>query len=183
MGAQQSINKINFEDVKYALGKEDYIFVNTLPSNKQTCLISGTIHADDETVVLNKYLKENISIKIIVYGENCCDSRVEAKYNQLRSLGFFYVYLYSGGLFEWLLLQDIYGTDVFKTTCEELDHLKYRGVAQFGIKRLTNQYIKITIKFTIKFTIKSMFQSPQLCLPKHQLLYYWLLEYVLMSKY
>ena len=43
---------------------------------------------------------------------------------------------YTGGLFEWLLLQDIYGSDMFKTTTEEVDHLKYRGAQVFGVKRL-----------------------------------------------
>lgn len=137
MGSQQSIPKINFEDVKYALGKDEFVLVNTLSAGKQECLITGTIHADDETLMLNKLLKENITTKIIVYGENSADPKTEVKCNQLRSLGFLYVYLYSGGLFEWLLLQDIYGTDVFKTTSEELDHLKYRGSHQFGIKRIT----------------------------------------------
>lgn len=142
MGAQQSITKINYEDVKYAINKssnkDEYVLINTLPINKQTCLISGTIPADDETSILNKYLKENITIKIIVYGENSSDPRMEAKYTQLRSLGFFHVYLYTGGLFEWLLLQDIYGDDIFKTDGTEIDHLKYRGPAHFGIRRLTN---------------------------------------------
>lgn len=143
MGAQQSINKINFEDVKYAINKsdsntEDYIIISTLPVNKQSCLIKGTIPADDETITLNKYLKQNIAIKIVVYGENSADPRMEAKYNQLRSLGFYNVYLYTGGLFEWMLLQDIYGEDMFKTDGSEIDHLKYRCPAQFGIKRLTN---------------------------------------------
>lgn len=145
MGAQQSITKISFEDVKHAINRtnnntnsDEYIIINTLPVNKQSCLISGTIHADDETVMLNKYLKENVSVKVIVYGENSADPRMEAKYNQLRSLGFFHVYLYTGGLFEWLLLQDIYGDDMFKTTTKELEHLKYKPAAQFGVKRLTN---------------------------------------------
>ena len=29
-------------------------------------------------------------------------------------------------MFEWLLMQDIYGNDDFKTTQEELDILKYK---------------------------------------------------------
>lgn len=136
MGANVSIEKINFEDVKYAIDKDGYVLVNTLSGSKQDCLITGTIHADDETLKLNKLLKENISTKIIVYGENSGDPKVEAKCNQLRSLGFMYVYWYTGGLFEWLLLQDIYGVDMFKTTSKEIDHLKYRGVQQFGIKRI-----------------------------------------------
>jgi hypothetical protein len=139
MGAQQSIEKVNFEDVKHAIGDDDYVLVNTLPTGKQGCLISGTIHADDETLKLNKLLRENIATRIVVYGENSADPRVEAKCSQLRSIGFMYVYWYTGGLFEWLLLQDIYGSDVFKTTTEELDHLKYRGAQVFGVKRLKSQ--------------------------------------------
>lgn len=136
MGAQQSIEKVNFEDVKLAVDDDNYVLVNTLPISKQGCLISGSIHADDETLRLNKLLRENISTRIVVYGENSADPRVEAKCAQLRSLGFMYVYLYTGGLFEWLLLQDIYGADIFKTTTEETDHLKYRGPQVFGVKRI-----------------------------------------------
>jgi len=36
------------------------------------------------------------------------------------------VHIYPGGIFEWLLLQDIYGDDMFKTTSKELDILKYK---------------------------------------------------------
>ena len=41
-------------------------------------------------------------------------------------------------MFEWLLLQDIYGNDDFKTTQEELDILKYKPQ-------------KCIIKFTLTF--------------------------------
>ena len=43
-----------------------------------------------------------------------------------------------GGLFEWLLLQDIYGNDYFKTTTIENDFLKYKGIQKFNIKLLCN---------------------------------------------
>jgi hypothetical protein len=41
-------------------------------------------------------------------------------------LGFRNVCVYSGGMFEWLLLQDIYGATSFPTTSKELDILKYK---------------------------------------------------------
>ena len=44
------------------------------------------------------------------------------------------MYIYSGGLFEWLLLQDVYGKDEFPTMGCELDILKYKGNKRFGIK-------------------------------------------------
>ena len=53
------------------------------------------------------------------------------KYAQLTGLGFINVYIYPGGLFEWLLLQDIYGQDDFSTTKNELDHLKFKGKSIF----------------------------------------------------
>ena len=48
------------------------------------------------------------------------------------------VFIYPGGLFEWLLLQDIYGFDDFPTTKKERDHLKYKGKSVFTNKLLTN---------------------------------------------
>ena len=44
----------------------------------------------------------------------------------MRSIGFKNVFIYNGGLFEWLLLQDIYGEDNFPTTKHILDILKYK---------------------------------------------------------
>ena len=54
------------------------------------------------------------------------DEAIIKKYNQLMQLGFKNVYIYPGGLFEWLLLQDIYGDDMFKTTNNVIDILKYK---------------------------------------------------------
>ena len=53
------------------------------------------------------------------------------KYEQLVGLGFINVYIYPGGLFEWLLLQDIYGSDDFPTTIVDRDHLKFKGKSMF----------------------------------------------------
>ena len=58
---------------------------------------------------------------------NAADESLGNKYNQLTKLGFSNTYVYVGGLFEWLLLQDIYGFDSFPTTKKELDILKYKG--------------------------------------------------------
>ena len=78
-------------------------------------------------------IKDNLIIKgikninIIIYGKNSNDEKIYNKYNQLISLGFYNVYIYSGGLFEWLMLQDIYGEKEFPTTKKELDILKYKS--------------------------------------------------------
>ena len=75
-------------------------------------------------------------MKIIVYGKNSNDEKIYKKYNQLVSLGFYNVYIYIGGLFEWLLLQDIYGETDFPTTKKELDILKYKPNKLLGIELL-----------------------------------------------
>jgi hypothetical protein len=51
------------------------------------------------------------------------------KYLKLQELGFSNIYIYPGGLFEWLCLQDIYGHDSFKTTKQEIDILKYKPLS------------------------------------------------------
>jgi hypothetical protein len=71
--------------------------------------------------------------KIIVYGKNSIDETAEKKYSQLKTLGFSELYLYSGGLFEWMLLQDIYGNTEFPTTKKVLDILKYKGTRKICI--------------------------------------------------
>ena len=67
-----------------------------------------------------------MKINIIIYGKNSNDDALYRKYQQLLLLGFSNVYLYLGGLFEWLLLQDVYGAIDFPTTTQQLDILKYK---------------------------------------------------------
>ena len=129
MGVNYSINKVNFEYVQnYCNFRNDkLLLINTLDYSKQDCLIKNTIHASKEEDVLNVCLKKNKAIIILIYGENCSDNKVIEKYNQLYKLGFTNLYVYIGGLFEWLLLQDIYGEDEFPTTSKIHDILNYKG--------------------------------------------------------
>jgi hypothetical protein len=128
MGNSQSIKKINFEDMQTVIkNAEIYLIINTLPQSDQSCLIVNTILATEEEQLINKFLKENKNIRIIIYGKNCNDDTVQKKYQQLLSLGFCNIYVYNGGIFEWLILQDIYGKDLFPTTKKELDLLKFKA--------------------------------------------------------
>jgi hypothetical protein len=128
MGNTQSMKKINFEDMQTVIkNAEIYLIINTLPPTDQSCLIVNTTLADDEESLINKFLKENKNVRIIIYGKNCNDDTVQKKYQQLISLGFYNIYVYNGGLFEWLMLQDIYGKDLFPTTKKELDLLKFKA--------------------------------------------------------
>lgn len=133
MGNSPSSKKINFEDMQYAINDNDSIIINTLKPELQNCLIYKTIPIHQEVDILNKLLNDNNGKRIIIYGLNATDDTIISKYNQLSSLGFYNVYVYPGGIFEWLLLQDIYGNESFKTTNKELDILKYKGGRVFGI--------------------------------------------------
>jgi rhodanese-related sulfurtransferase len=139
MGNSASIQKINYEDIQYIVkcNNNTYVMINTLNDKEQHCLIPKTININDEEAIINKLIKTcNKNIKLIIYGKNCNDDKLQAKYNQLTSLGFYNVYVYPGGLFEWLMLQDIYGSEEFPTTKKELDILKYRPNKLLNIQLL-----------------------------------------------
>lgn len=137
MGASQSIQKINFEDVQIVVkSPETYLLINTLPVFEQDCLIASSVHGSKEEEVINQLLKTNKNIKIIVYGRNANDDTIYKKYTQLTNLGFYNVFIYTGGLFEWLLLQDIYSADLFGTTSVAKDFLKYKPPPKLNISLL-----------------------------------------------
>jgi rhodanese-related sulfurtransferase len=139
MGNSQSIQKINFEDMQTAYkNPEIYLLMNTLPLSEQLCLISNTLTPQKEEILMNRYLNSNKNIRIIIYGRNSNDETIYKKYNQLINLGFTNVYLYLGGLFEWLMLQDIYGFDDFPTTSRQLDILKYKPNQKLNISYIEN---------------------------------------------
>ena len=122
------IKNINFEDMQFAIGEQGKtLIINTLDAQQQNCLIAGTLAIDHEVEVLNTYLKKNIDVRIIIYGMNETDQTCVKKYEQLIKLGFYNVYIFSGGVFQWLLLQDIYGAELFPTTATKVDLLKYKG--------------------------------------------------------
>jgi hypothetical protein len=127
-------NYIGFEDMKVASeNPHKYIIINTMGTNEQDCLIKNTMNIMNEEKVINDLI-DNYEIKkkkIVIYGKNCQDESVENKSKQLQSLGFSHIYIYMGGLFEWMLLQDIYGSDEFKTTTHVLDILKYKPTNVF----------------------------------------------------
>jgi hypothetical protein len=139
MGNSQTLKKINFEDMQEVINSKNCIIINTLHDKNQDCLIEGTVSIENEIKLLNEYMSKNREIKIVVYGMNSCDDSVIHKYKQLIHLGFYNVYVYSGGLFEWLLLQDIYGEEQFKTTKRELDILRYKGNNMKKMLFLTNE--------------------------------------------
>jgi hypothetical protein len=139
MGNTQSIRRISFEDIQTIIkNPELYLLVNTLSESEQNCLIKGTVCISKEIELINQYLKIDKSIKIVIYGKNCNDIKPQEKAQQLYSLGFYNIFIYVGGLFEWLLLQDIYGPTDFPTTSKQLDILKFKPYSALNIQLLTN---------------------------------------------
>lgn len=129
-------SKIGFEDMKIAIKyPESYILINTLSLDLQKNLVKNTIPAEKEESVINKMIEdyEITRKKIIIYGKNTIDNTIETKAKQIIGLGFTDVFLYYGGLFEWLLLQEIYGFSEFPTTnhSKTIDLLMYKPEVQF----------------------------------------------------
>ena len=127
MGNKPSYKKISYEDIQEHI-KLDGLLISTLSNDNQKCLIKGTYPSKNEEKMINDLLKSNKKeyIHIHVYGKNCLDNSIYIKSQQLLDLGFKHIFIYVGGIFEWLLLQDIYGDENFLTTTKELDILKYK---------------------------------------------------------
>jgi hypothetical protein len=92
------------------------ILIHIMDETEKT-LITGTLSAEKETENINKMLSKNdYETDIIIYGRNNHEyEQLAKKQKQLKSLGFKNVYIYLGGMFEWLLLQDVFGTKLFPT--------------------------------------------------------------------
>ena len=139
MGNTTSTRKVNFEDVQYRMkNKNKFLLINTLNTSRQDVLIKNTVPVNKEEELINQLIKSNQNINIIVYDENANAPNLMKKYEQLIGLGFINVFIYPGGLFEWLLLQDIYGYDNFPTSSQERDILKFKGKSVFNNFYLTN---------------------------------------------
>ena len=130
MGNKNSVQRVNYEDIQNAINmkQSNVLLINTLENidHIQSCILPNTIHFDIEEKIINKYLNTNKDINIIIYGRNANDSSIYEKYTQLQNIGFKNVYVYPGGMFEWMLLQDIYGQELFNTTQYEIDILKFK---------------------------------------------------------
>lgn len=126
----QTYEHITYRGLLLGIGTRpaSFLLISTLPVNDQSCLIQGTAPVAEEEEHINQMLSSSTSTNmptVIVYGRNAGDPLATKKCLQLARLGLGKVKLYSGGLFEWLLLQDIYGTDAFPTTGRCDDPLKY----------------------------------------------------------
>ena len=126
----------------YSLFTDIYLLRRILDKNYvNKCIIySGRQHSLNYIYFLIKYYSfeivkiyhsEEKDINIIIYGKNSNDEKIFTKYKELRNLGFTNVYIYIGGMFMRLLLQDINGDDMFPTTNKCIDLLKYKETSRF----------------------------------------------------
>lgn len=138
--SESSIKKVNFDDIiniskdSKELTKNNNILIHVMEKEDQELLIKNTLLIDEEIERINSILSfRKMDVTIVIYGKNTDDiSKVIGKYRKLCDMGFSNVYVYLGGLFEWLLLQEIYGNDEIKTNniCNKniLDYKPARGL-------------------------------------------------------
>ena len=76
---------ISFEDLQNIIDNNSYILINTLPSNKQECLIYNTISSYSEEQTINGFINNYnyYNNTFIIYGMNCNDNTVENKFTSL----------------------------------------------------------------------------------------------------
>ena len=84
-------------------------------------LIKGTLSPEKEEAYINELLDTLDKgvlgeLLVVVYGQNAMDKSATEKARQLNALGFSSVCVYLGGMFEWCLLQDVYGKTEFPVT-------------------------------------------------------------------
>ena len=117
MGNVQSLAKVTYEYVKEIVTNQSPVFLLcTLKRDKERFAIVRTIGIDNEEDCINQLInKRQYNTTIVIYGENMYDPTVISKYKQLKQIGFINCYIYFGGLFEWFLLQDVYGCEMFPT--------------------------------------------------------------------
>ena len=124
---------IGFDDLLYCIrNPAKYVLIHTMSATERV-LISGTLSVAEEEVFMNEYLSKYVENQktIVLYGRNSCDDSTRKKRAQLLSLGISDVYIYSGGMFEWVLLQDIYGASEFPTSEVVADIIAYRPQSRF----------------------------------------------------
>jgi hypothetical protein len=131
------IKRINYCEIQHAIknkckpilassySENTAIIINTLPINCQQCVIATTVQTTHEEQLINEILLNMSDQPIIIYGRNSTDESVYTKLNQLTQLGLSDIKIYTGGLFEWLLLKDVYGNIDFPTEGVVTDLLNY----------------------------------------------------------
>jgi hypothetical protein len=122
--AESQIKTVNFDNIK----EGSMILIHVMDETDQNILIKGTLTIENEIKMLNSLLSASKqgSIWVVIYGRNTDDfPKVMKRYKQLCDLGFD-AFVYIGGLFEWLVLGELYGLNEFPLTKNDaVDILKF----------------------------------------------------------
>jgi hypothetical protein len=127
--------RVGFDDVLHAVASpKTHIIISTLPENKQDVLLPNTLsYRTEEDTVNDLVAAGNTAIPVLIYGRDATDASPDKKHAQLRSLGFTDVHIYSGGMFEYLLLRDVYGAAKFPLEgagARKADPISYQPAAK-----------------------------------------------------
>jgi len=129
MGNASSSNATaNYDDIR----QNQCVLIHTMED--ESILIERTLTIEKEITKINGLIADHsYDTHIIVYGKNVDDyEALVKKRNQLLKLGFRNVWFYPGGLFEWILLRDVFGTRQFPTTADAKDLFKYSPRSAFA---------------------------------------------------
>jgi hypothetical protein len=119
-GSSLNVQRATFDEVREGKG----LLISVLDETDQRVLVKGTVPCGDEVGEVERAIREKQPI--VIYGKNAHDDKIWLKYKQLTKLGGS-ARVYVGGLFEWLLLHEVYGSDAFPlTTPEMVDLYQYR---------------------------------------------------------
>lgn len=107
---------LNFDDMKQAIDR-GYTICHIMEEADEGIIIKNTLSVKDEIKKINDFLQnDQLDGMIVLYGRNYTDiDKLAQRQKQLNSLGFMRVFIYVGGLYEWVLLQNVYGDKLFPT--------------------------------------------------------------------
>jgi len=119
--SSDGINYVGYDKIrdfiKVCKFRKDMLLITTLPFDG--LCIQGTVDSiEKEEQLINNALESGKTGEMIlfIYGKDCSDISPVKKAQQFIDLGFRNVYVYLGGIFEWVLLADLYGIEDFSVT-------------------------------------------------------------------
>lgn len=117
------IKEIGSTDFIKLLSTGRVMLFNGLKKQYHSCVIPGTIPYPDMRKSIKTITLEHIPIVYCAnYSCNASHKFAEKKLNHLDT-----VYIYSGGILEWLLLQKKYGKKKYPTNGDcDIEHMKHR---------------------------------------------------------
>ena len=117
------IKEIGVTDFKKLLGTGRVLLFNGLKKQYHSCVIPGTIPYPAMRKVIKNMEEEDIAVVYCAnYSCNASHKFAEKKLGHLET-----VYIYSGGVFEWLLLQKKYGKKKYPTSGDcDIENMKHR---------------------------------------------------------